>query len=179
MKKVFLGLLTFGAMLLPWGQASPSKPIFNFPQGDGVISFYNTHLKEEVTVQYRQGERKYIDNALAQINHVLRCRMDHQATAMDLRLIELVDHLQDHFDVETIHVISAYRTPTFNSYLRRRSRRVASRSRHMLGEAMDLKLPGVSSRKLREYLIALHTGGVGYYGANRFVHVDVGPFRTW
>lgn len=149
------------------------------PRGDGVLSLYNVHLKETVTVEYRRGNGRYSDAGLEKINHLLRCRADNKETEMARDLIELVDHLQDHFGVRTVDVVSGYRTPSFNAYLKRLGRRVARHSRHMLGEAMDIRLPGVNMRTVRNYLVVLRTGGVGYYGRSRFVHVDVGPFRTW
>ena len=98
---------------------------------------------------------------------------------MSLKLIELVDNIQDHFKVPQIRVISGYRSPEYNAKLRRRSRRVAKQSMHMRGRAMDIKIPGVNNRTLRNYAASLEAGGVGYYGRRAFVHVDSGPVRTW
>lgn len=176
-KIAFAGVLlgVFAAVILMPAYANLSA----MPRGDGVLSLYNVHLRESVTVQYRRGTGRYVDEGLAKINHLLRCRADNKETEMARDLIELVDHLQDHFGVETVHVVSGYRTPSFNAYLKRLGRRVARHSRHMLGEAMDIRIPSVNMRTVRNYLVTLRTGGVGYYGRSRFVHVDVGPFRTW
>lgn len=158
--------------------ADPSTDI-KFQKGDGVLTLYNLHQGEKMSVRYRDEDDHYIQSAIEQINHILRCRADNQVAEMSLSLIELVDNIQDHFHVDTVQVVSGYRTPDFNAHLRLTGHKVASRSRHMLGEAMDIRLPGISSRSVRDYAIALRVGGVGYYGGNNFVHVDVGPFRTW
>ena len=49
----------------------------------------------------------------------------------------------------------------------------------MLSKAIDIRIPGVSTRKLRDAALSLGMGGVGYYPTSQFVHVDVGPVRQW
>jgi uncharacterized protein YcbK (DUF882 family) len=45
--------------------------------------------------------------------------------------------------------------------------------------AVDVRLPGRSLAALRDIALALRLGGVGYYPASDFVHVDVGRVRFW
>src|SRR5258708_33957002 len=49
----------------------------------------------------------------------------------------------------------------------------------MEGHAIDLRVPGVATAKLRDAALSLRAGGVGYYPVSQFVHVDVGPVREW
>jgi uncharacterized protein YcbK (DUF882 family) len=49
----------------------------------------------------------------------------------------------------------------------------------MEAEAIDIRIPGIPSSAVRDAALTLHRGGVGYYGASDFVHVDVGRFRRW
>ena len=49
----------------------------------------------------------------------------------------------------------------------------------MLGKAMDTTMPNMSMEKVREIGMKLQRGGVGYYGASNFVHLDVGSVRAW
>ena len=63
--------------------------------------------------------------------------------------------------------------------LRAKGRDVAKRSLHMEGKAIDTRLRGVDTANLRDAAIALQLGGVGYYQASGFVHVDNGRVRTW
>jgi uncharacterized protein YcbK (DUF882 family) len=81
----------------------------------------------------------------------------------------------------TIDVVCGYRTPESNEYLRTRSddTGVARNSQHMQAKAIDIRVPGVRTRKLRDAALALKGGGVGYYPVSQFVHVDVGPVRKW
>jgi uncharacterized protein YcbK (DUF882 family) len=49
----------------------------------------------------------------------------------------------------------------------------------MEGQAIDIHLEDVALKDLHRGAIALKRGGVGYYPASDFVHVDVGRVRTW
>ena len=62
-----------------------------------------------------------------------------------------------------IEVISGYRAPPFG----------APHSRHFLGHAIDLRVRGVRTAKVRDYVWREHQGvGVGHYSAGNFLHVD-------
>jgi hypothetical protein len=63
--------------------------------------------------------------------------------------------------------------------LHRRSKGVSEHSQHMLGKAMDIRLPDVDSARLRAIAMKLQYGGVGYYPGSNFVHVDVAGVRAW
>lgn len=147
--------------------------------GDGYLSLFNTHLNEEVTVQYRFDDGSYSLDALKEINHALRCRMTGKHRDIEIELLELIDQVQDHYEAEQIQVVSAYRSPEMNAQLRRMGRKVASKSLHMHGQAMDIRVPGIPTRSLRDYVISLKRGGVGYYPYHKFVHIDIGQVRTW
>jgi len=79
----------------------------------------------------------------------------------------------------TIEIISGFRSPQTNAMLRGRSRGVAAHSLHMEGRAVDVRIRDLPTRTLRAIASTLRTGGVGYYAASDFVHLDTGPFRTW
>jgi uncharacterized protein YcbK (DUF882 family) len=49
----------------------------------------------------------------------------------------------------------------------------------MLAEAIDIRLPGIGTDRVRDAALQLKRGGVGYYRDSNFVHVDVGPVRRW
>ena len=52
-------------------------------------------------------------------------------------------------------------------------------SQHLLGKAIDVRLEGVQTAQLRDAAIRLQRGGVGYYEASDFVHMDTGRVRRW
>ena len=83
-----------------------------------------------------------------------------------------------HPDAE-IDVVCGYRTPWSNEFLRTHSSGVAPHSLHMQAMAIDIRVPGVRTARLRDAALALHRGGVGYYASSDFIHVDVGRVRRW
>ena len=60
-----------------------------------------------------------------------------------------------------------------------KSNGVAKKSLHQLGQAIDIRIPGVDLGYLRKAALSLKEGGVGYYPAQDFVHVDTGRVRFW
>jgi uncharacterized protein YcbK (DUF882 family) len=76
-------------------------------------------------------------------------------------------------------IISGYRSPETNRMLRKMSHGVAEHSLHMQGKAIDLRCDDVSTRTLRTAALALEQGGVGYYRAADFIHMDTGTVRSW
>jgi uncharacterized protein YcbK (DUF882 family) len=49
----------------------------------------------------------------------------------------------------------------------------------MTGQAVDVRLPGYSSRKMSKIAHGLRSGGVGFYARSNFVHMDTGQVRYW
>jgi uncharacterized protein YcbK (DUF882 family) len=56
---------------------------------------------------------------------------------------------------------------------------VAEHSLHLEGRALDVRLPGVSTARLRDLAMGMSRGGVGYYASSDFVHLDNGRIRHW
>jgi uncharacterized protein YcbK (DUF882 family) len=165
-----------GQAHLTTSQASASP--FRYT-GDGRLALSDPQTGESITVVYRTEKGAYKDEALSAIEHLLRCHGDDEKHPISLKLVELIDHLQDHFGADAVSVVSGYRSPDYNARLRRTLRRVAHDSRHMDGLAMDILLPGVTKQELAAYAESLRSGGVGDYASSRYVHIDVGPIRRW
>jgi len=47
------------------------------------------------------------------------------------------------------------------------------------GTAVDFRIRGVETEKLREFVRSLRLGGVGYYPHTHFIHADTGKVRYW
>jgi uncharacterized protein YcbK (DUF882 family) len=143
------------------------------------LSFYNIHTGERLSVCYFKNGT-YCPDAMRQINHILRDYRTGDIKTMDPRLMDLLFTVNRQLGAGApFHIISGYRCPKTNAMLRKRTSGVAKFSYHMLGRAIDIRLPGCDTRRLRRTCLDLQRGGVGYYPRSDFVHVDTGAFRTW
>jgi uncharacterized protein YcbK (DUF882 family) len=111
---------------------------------------------------------------------LLRDHRANEAGRMDVQLFDQLTTLAEAAGVDPrFEVISAYRSPRTNAALRAAGRGVATRSLHMEGRAIDVRLHGVSCATLRDLAVRAAAGGVGYYRASNFVHLDTGRVRAW
>ena len=148
-----------------------------------TLSFHHTHSGEDLTVTFKRNGR-YDEAALKEINHYLRDWRSQDQTTMDRHLFDILWEVYRDVDAkQPINIISAYRSPSTNAMLRRRSAHtgVARFSQHMLGHAMDFFIPGVPLEKIRYAGLRLQRGGVGFYptSGSPFVHLDTGNVRHW
>jgi uncharacterized protein YcbK (DUF882 family) len=146
------------------------------------LRLYHTHTNERLDVVYRRGDR-YMPSALKQLNFYLRDYRTGTIHAYDPRVFDLLHDLTTSAGQPgaEIQVICGYRTPRTNRLLRSRTVKsgVAQHSLHMQAEAIDIRVPTMSTARLRDVALALRRGGVGYYPSSDFVHVDIGRVRRW
>jgi uncharacterized protein YcbK (DUF882 family) len=167
------------AFLAPLAHASdtvqPSLPEYR-------LRFYHTHTREHLDIVYKRGDT-YIPEALDQLDHFLRDHRTSDVRHFDPQLFDLLYDLTAnlHDSGGEIDVICGYRTPWSNEFLRTRSAHtgVAVHSLHMQAEAIDIRLSGIPTAEVRDAALRMQRGGVGYYAASNFVHVDVGRVRRW
>ncbi len=168
-------LLVILALSSPVATAVASKPVREYR-----LKLFNTHSLERLDVVYRR-EDAYDPEALAKLDRFLRDSRAGTVKPYDRRLFDLLADLMLTMQKpgSELHVICGYRTPESNAGLRRLSSKVAKASLHMQAEAIDIRVPGVRTARLRDTALSLARGGVGYYAKSDFVHVDVGPVRRW
>jgi uncharacterized protein YcbK (DUF882 family) len=147
--------------------------------GDGALDLYNAHFDEHLTVRYRDVEGHYDAQALARIERFFRSRSDGASGPVSLRLIELIDFVQDRWRPTRLTLVSGYRSPELNQTLRAAGNRVAQSSLHTEGLAADLQPAGVDLQRLWHELRGLEVGGVGLYRKDGFLHIDTGRPRFW
>ncbi len=181
MKLLQIAVLIAAAIagLLP---ASFSAASLATPSSDErELSFYHTHTRQRLDIVYaRDGE--YIPSALEEINGFLYDFRTGDRAEIDVQLLDLIYDVREALDSDSpFQVISAYRSPRTNEMLRGRSSNsgVAKNSQHLLGKAIDVRLEGVKTTTLRDAAIAMQRGGVGFYEASDFVHIDTGRVRRW
>ena len=170
------GAMTVAASIFP-GQAQAFARLL--PTYEKRLSFYNTHTGEKLDTIYRVGE-EYLPQALAEVNRILRDHRTNKIRPIDRQLLDMLHALSVRLETnQPFHVISGYRSPETNGELRKKSRGVARRSMHMTGKAIDIRLPGFELNAVKEAALRLKAGGVGYYPRSEFIHLDIGPVRTW
>jgi uncharacterized protein YcbK (DUF882 family) len=154
------------------------RNLWALPVKARALDFVHTHTGERLSVEYYDGG--YLPDALTTVNHFLRDFRTGDVHTIDPGLLDLLHHLT-HLtgSIRPFQVISGYRSPATNEMLRHRSEGVASGSLHMQGQAIDIRLADVPLATLRNAALVTRRGGVGYYPASDFVHVDTGRVRTW
>jgi uncharacterized protein YcbK (DUF882 family) len=165
-----------GAILL-----TPLSPALAALSDARTVAFDNIHTGEKLKIDYWIGGH-YVPEALSAVNHVLRDFRSGEVHPIAPRLLDLLTMLHAHLETdEPFSVISGYRSPATNAMLRgdRDHSGVAAKSLHMQGMAIDIRVPGCALTALRDAALTQRAGGVGYYPASDFVHVDVGRVRTW
>jgi len=161
----------------------PRVPVQQLPSQVGQdhrLLLYNTHTAERIDIVYRRGD-EYIPAALAKLDNFLRDHRTGDVRHFDPHLYDILSDLTasvGHSGGE-IDIICGYRTSSTNESLRARTTGVAKNSLHIQAEAIDLRMPGIDTLKLRKAALALGRGGVGYYPHSDFIHVDVGRVRQW
>jgi uncharacterized protein YcbK (DUF882 family) len=86
---------------------------------------------------------------------------------IDSELVTVLQNIRTHFG-KSVTITSAYRTPTKNKAVGGQTY-----SQHLYGRAADIKVNGVTPKKVAAYAETLlkNKGGIGTYST--FVHIDV------
>lgn len=132
------------------------------PEPSGEVWVYAVNFREEVKVDLYDDDGELDPTALAQLDDLFRCRRTGEERAVDPRLYEVLSIIYDHFGQRRIELISGFRNQPNQG------------SRHFHASAMDIRVPGVSARKLYRFATSLDKGGmgIGLYPTSGFVHVD-------
>jgi uncharacterized protein YcbK (DUF882 family) len=161
-------------------KAEPSPELNPRKLPEGSLSLYNIHTEEKLAVTYRKESGEYDPEALKALNWILRCHYTNLVANIDIAVIEIVNLVDKMIGGgRMIHVISGFRSKAYNQLLAKEGHHVARHSLHMLGKAIDIRIPAVDLFSIRETALNLQLGGVGYYPNSDFVHLDSGRVRFW
>ncbi len=178
-RRAFLQASLVGTLLLSGRLVGP-QPVQARELPEGRITLVNVRTDERLEVTYRDEAGRYDLEALDDVNYLMRCHYSGEVGAIDVRVLEHVNLVQKKLgSKKDIHFISGFRSPEYNAILVRKGGHAARNSLHMQGQAIDLLIPGVHPKKLRQTALELRFGGVGFYQRSRFIHLDSGPFRFW
>jgi uncharacterized protein YcbK (DUF882 family) len=132
---------------------------------------------EEIATAYRAGE-DYDPRALARLRHLLRDMHAGAEGPLPPLLVDMLSVLQEQWSyTRPLILLSGFRTARTNASLEG----AAPASLHLVGQAADLSVPGMSPNDLAMavWTMSRRMGflGIGVYP--RFVHMDIGPQRVW
>lgn len=167
-------LAAAGALLLP-----STRSIASMLSTERTLSFHNVHTDEDLTIRCCP-EQEYDRETRLRFSSLLRDHHADEVREMDPGLIDIFFAISAFTgSTGTFKILSGYRSPETNSWLRRFSHGVAEHSMHIEGKAVDIRMDDVSIREIRQAGMALAMGGVGYYPRSGFVHLDTGRIRHW
>ena len=91
---------------------------------------------------------------------------------IDTDLVAILQKIRTHFG-KAVTITSAYRTPTKN-----KACGGTTYSQHLYGRAADIKISGISPKKVAAYAETLlpNKGGIGIY--DTFTHIDVREIKA-
>ena len=151
--------------------------VFAATNTEKVLSMHNVHTGERLSITYCCGGDYNVD-ALARINHFLRCHYTNEVKEIDPNLLDLLCAIKSRVSGDKeIQIISGYRSPAYNEHLINQGRNVSRNSLHLKGLAIDFAIEGVGNNALSALAKSFSVGGVGRYP--EFVHIDVGRVRYW
>lgn len=167
-----------GALLAPSLSAYASPGDIDLMRGSRVIRLHRPETREHLYLEYLRGGQ-WVPGAYERICWFMRDWHVGRHVAMDTRLIAILDwtqsYLRQYGYAESIEFLSGYRSEKTNRSLEN----AAQKSKHLTGEAMDLRIHGLPADYLGKLYQWLSQGGVGVYPGREFVHVDTGRVRSW
>lgn len=92
------------------------------------------------------------------------CKDGSDKIVIDSEIVDIVQKIRDHIK-KPIVINSAYRTPSHN-----KKEGGSPNSQHLLGKALDIKVEGVSPKRIAEIAKYYGADGIGVYST--FTHID-------
>jgi uncharacterized protein YcbK (DUF882 family) len=141
------------------------------------LKLKNANTGETFDGSYRDGAGP-IPAALEDLVQLLRDHHANQAGPLDVAALDFLADVMTATGQSSALILSAYRTPATNAWLARTRFGVAEKSQHMYGRALDVSF----DHRLADAKNAarqMQRGGVGWYPASHFIHIDTGPTRNW
>jgi uncharacterized protein YcbK (DUF882 family) len=167
------------AAIIPAMELIPStglaESFWNLPRSLRLI---RAQTGERVDAVY-WADGQLVPDGYEQICRILRDVRADRAVQMDVVMLDILRAVIGWFDAAEfrcdIHVTSGYRTAGTNEM----TEGAAQNSLHPRGKACDIFIPNIPVEYLGRLGLYFAGGGVGFYLAKRFVHLDCGKVRSW
>jgi uncharacterized protein YcbK (DUF882 family) len=135
------------------------------PPPDVTVALENINTDETATFAIPRDGRLHPAQA-AQVRHFFRCKRTGREKAIAPGTLALLAEVAQRWPGHVIEVVSGFRAPPYG----------APHSKHFAGHAIDLRVRGVRSALVRDFIWRDHHGvGVGHYPSENFVHLDSRP----
>lgn len=176
-----LGAAAAGSLVLPASFSAPAQASnlgLDLTRGSRVLDLYRPETGEKLQLEYlRDGQWQH--RSYEYLCWLMRDIHVNKPEAMDYNLIAILDwiqwYLRQYGYTQPLQILSGYRSPETNE----KTEGAAKQSQHLLGKAIDIRIPGLSAEYLGKLVQWLSRGGVGVYHNKNFVHIDTGSVRTW
>jgi uncharacterized protein YcbK (DUF882 family) len=174
-KLILLGIQT--AMVLPPDIAEARNTLGKHLSGK--LFLLNKQTEESLKIQYLDRSGKIDQQACCRLNQFFRCPYSKETAKINPKLFVLLDSVKTQLKPgeRPFLLYSGYRSKQYNRLLKGDDSEVAKNSYHIKGMAADISIDGIATREIKRIAKSLRAGGVGSY--DEFVHLDVGPVRSW
>lgn len=142
--------------------SSADPPTAPAPTPEYAFTIEAINISETVTVHCPAPSFEPDEASFAAAQHVMRAIFPDKEGKIDRRLVVVLRDIAQASGGK-IQLISAFRRPSWRG----------DRNYHVRGQAADIRVPDMSTRKLRDLAKSLGVKGVGYYPTSRMIHVDV------
>lgn len=163
------------AQILPPSALGQNQDFWSQPRS---LWLYRKETNENVLATYF-ANGKVIEPEYKKLCMLLRDVRASQAVEMSMVLLDILTGIQGWLlanGIQTpLYTNSGYRSPHTNANIEGAARN----SKHMSGGAWDGRVPQISTESLARFAIYLQGGGVGFYQARGFIHIDDGNKRFW
>ncbi len=147
------------------GAEVPESPLSPLDSEPRVLKLYD--LNDRTALELAVNEDGSVDEAdRLQLEYFFRCRRTQQTHAIAQGLLKILYAVDRAFPDHVLEIVSGFRSYPFG----------VRDSKHFEGHAIDLRLRGVRTTRVRDFVWKHFAEvGVGYYGHQNFVHVDYRP----
>jgi uncharacterized protein YcbK (DUF882 family) len=152
------------------------RPALAEPSIPRRLKLRNVNTGETFEGPYRDAAGP-IPSAISDLAVFLRDFHANQIGPIDIGTLDFLAAVMDAVGQSSASVLSGYRTPETNAWLRATHFGVAEKSQHMYGRAIDVSLDRLEDA--RTAARRMERGGVGWYPRSHFIHLDTGPLRNW
>jgi len=154
-----------------WTKGFPSRRWVNVvfaPTGERFKDFY-------------VDDGVYSTDAITRFSWTCRDFRANEWKLFDPRLLDLLFVLHWKYCKDEINILSGYRTPQTNRLAEnpQQFEGEQANSLHAEAKALDIHLPNVDKDAVALDLRNVLYGGLGMYPHRDFLHVDMGPVRSW